>query len=70
MNAIKMVAVAACFLIGEAAQAKDYSGLMLYPDCGERGPQSLGNLACIAYVHGLLDGMLLGESGRLLPARC
>lgn len=60
MKATKWLWLAVALLISPLARADDYTALKLYKSCHDpRG--SPGFLACVGYIHGLLDGMIAGK---------
>jgi hypothetical protein len=56
------VALAVGLLMLGAANADDFSGVMLYRYC-DHHEHGVEQITCAAFIHGLLDGLALGSSG-------
>jgi Rap1a immunity proteins len=65
--AVKLLAIiAVSLLFAGSGRAEDFSGVDLYRLVSERG-EKLREVGCVAYVHGILDGMAIGRLGKYCP---
>jgi hypothetical protein len=68
MNIVGPIALAAGLLLSGATSADDFSGTRLYEFCNHHDGHT-EETTCAAFVHGLLDGLMLGSMGRYCPPK-
>jgi hypothetical protein len=70
MRAIGLIILASALLSSalDASAGDEFNGSKLYEYCGEHN-SSAAQLGCTAFIHGLLDGLLLGRFGLYCPPK-
>lgn len=68
MNIVGPIILAIGLLLSATASADDLSGVQLSEYCTNHDGNTKETL-CVAYVHGLLDGLMMGSFGRYCPPK-
>ena len=60
MRYIRVASLIFCVVSASTVNVKALPGTLLYRDCHEK-TRSIGDAMCVAYIHGFLDGLVIGR---------